>query len=112
MTTAPVHLAICAACTAYPAGSVFACDVPQPHPFYCRKCRRGLITGEEQLTTPDPEIRFIGENPYSRWCVLEILTDGYFLTRLIGLPNSTVHRRHVTEIAPRFSYAKLTGAPR
>lgn len=112
MTTTPVHLATCAACTAYPAGSVFACDVPQPKPFYCPKCRRGLLTGEEQLASEHPELRFIDENPYVRWCVLEILGDGYFLTRLIGLPSSPVRRRHVTEIAPRFSYAKLTGARR
>lgn len=111
-TDNPVYLSMCASCGAYPAGTVYATDVPHPHPFHCPRCRRGLLTGEEQLATEYPVVRFVGDNPYVRWCVLDIQDDGFFLARRLGLPDSPTVRRHVTEIQPIFSYTKLAKARR
>lgn len=112
MTNKLVYLAVCAACTAYPSASVWATDVPQGSPFYCPACRPGLLTGEEQLAQPHPVVSFVDGAFGARWCVLEILDDGRFLTRLLGLPNSPVAERHVNEVRPVFSYDKLERARR
>jgi hypothetical protein len=112
MTSRPVYLAVCAACSAYPSASIWATDVPQSSPFYCPACQLGLLTGEEQLAQPHPIVSFVDGRAGARWCVLEILGDGRFLTRPLGLPDFPVAERHVNEIRPAFSYEKLERAKR
>lgn len=110
MSVPPVYLSVCAACSAYPAASVWATDVPQGTPFYCPACRPGLLTGEEQLAQPDPVVSLVTGSPGTRWCVLEVRGDGRFLARPLGLPDLPMVELYVNEVRPTFSYAKLERA--
>lgn len=103
----PVYLAVCAACSAYPAASFWATEVPQGLPFYCPACRPGLLTGEEQLAQPNAVVGLLDGWPGTQWCVLEIRGDGRFLARPLGLPDSPSTELHVSQIRPAFSYTKL-----
>jgi hypothetical protein len=109
VSDAPVYLCMCVACggPGYAPVSMFVSEVPPPRPYYCPKCAKGLLTGEEQLAIENPELSLLGEREGSRWCVLERRGDGYFLARRIGFPDSPSSLRHVGEIRPKFSYQKL-----
>ena len=110
MNDTPVYLYICSSCAAYPSGSAWVSEGPQPWPYHCPRCQPGLMTAEEQLAThpgPYPVVSFIGDRLEARWVVLEILNDGGLRVRPVGLPDWPVRTRHTSEIRPLFSYDKL-----
>lgn len=107
MNEAPVFLVACASCGAHPTATWYVTEVQPPHPFHCPKCRPGLVSAEEQLSRPDAVVGFIDAAPASRWCVIDVLADGYFTCRPLGLPSFPLRTRHISEVRPLFSYAKL-----
>jgi hypothetical protein len=105
----PVYLAVCAACGAYPAGGVYACEVPQPRPFYCPSCRSGLVSPEEHAQ-PNAIVRKANrpDGPFSQLVVLS--RDGDRVTvRPLGFPDGPEETLPLAELAPEFSYARRGG---
>jgi hypothetical protein len=112
--SAPVYLASCAACAAIgPNGqgvTTYACEVPQPDPFYCRKCRPGLIPADE-IAQVDEVVGLLDQRSEARWVVLAREGDIVSI-RPLGLPNFAAHTVTVGEISPKFSYERLATARR
>lgn len=107
--TSPVYLAACVACgaTGVDGGgaTTYACEVPPPDPFYCPKCRRGLIPADE-LAQPGGEVGLVDAAREAHWVVLA--RDGDTVTiRPLGLPDFPARQVSLGEIRPKFSYARL-----
>jgi hypothetical protein len=102
------YLAMCATCGAYPAAAMYATDVPQPRPFYCPRCRAGLIPADD-LAQVDAAVGLVDAAPEAQWVVLS--RDGDLVTiRPLGLPNFPARTVTVAEIRPKFSYQRLAQA--
>jgi hypothetical protein len=109
---APVYLASCAACGASGVdgggATTYACEVPQPDPFYCPKCRPGLIPADE-LAQVDQCVGLLAQRPEASWVVL--VRDGDIVSiRPLGLPSFPARTVTVGEIRPKFSYQRLAAA--
>lgn len=90
--------------------TTYACDVPQYGPFYCPKCRLGLVPADE-CAVVGRSVKLIGANPQADWCVLA--RDGDQVTlRMQGLPSSRPFQVSIGEIRPEFSWRKLEAAKR
>lgn len=113
--TAVGYLTSCAACAAYsqngPSGATaYVTDVPQPHPWFCPRCRAGLIPADE-LAVVGASVGLVGAQPEARWVVLA--RDGHLVTiRPLGLPEWPTRQVTVGEIRPQFSYERLAASRR
>lgn len=93
--SAPVYLASCAACCAYSENgggvTTYACEVPPPDPFYCPRCRPGLVPPDE-LAQPEEAVGLVDASPEARWVVLARTGDTVTI-RPLGLhgAGATVH---------------------
>ena len=92
------------------APTTYACDVPQGDPYYCPKCRAGLIPADEHAQ-PGEAIGLIDATPEARWVVLDRSGDQVTI-RPLGLPGFRSSVVSVAEIRPQFSYQLLERAGR
>lgn len=102
------YLTSCHACAAYGEGrgraGAFVTDVPQPQPWYCRRCQAGLIPADEHAQ-PGAEVQLVDHNPYTRYVVLA--RDGDQVTvRVLGLTCVPARTVCIAEVMPRFSYTR------
>jgi hypothetical protein len=83
---------------------------PPPYPFYCRKCRPGLIPADKHAQ-PETAVGLLGAPLEALWVVLS--RDGDTVTiRPLGLPDFPSRTVAVAEIRPQFSYQRLAAAKR
>lgn len=115
MTGALVYFAACHACGASSpevngAPTTYALDVPPPFPYYCPKCRPGLIPAEELVKVGDC-VGLVDHAYEARWCILAVDGDTV-MVRPLGLPDWPSRPVSVGDIRPQFSYERLAGARR
>jgi hypothetical protein len=102
------YLVACASCGAHPTASFWVTDVPQPSPWHCPKCRRGLIPAEEHAVV-GAVVQLIGQVREARWLVVD-RDDNSVTLRPLGLPDWPTTVFALGEVSPMFSYERLSAA--
>lgn len=112
-----IYLYSCTACGASAPDArdsmgptTYACEVQQSDPFYCPKCRPGLIPAAEHAQIGEA-VSLVDANPLTRWVVLN-RADDLVTVRPLGLPGFRSRVVCIAEIRPQFSYERLNSARR
>lgn len=100
------HLRSCSGCSAH---LLTYASADRDEPVYCPKCEQGLMSAEEQLAEAQPRLALFTER-YNREYVLLRREGDSLVLRPLGFPDGGSFTTTVSNVRPRFSYAKLSQA--